>query len=82
MLVSNHIDIDKEHPKKHKRMQHFKHSDTKCIICQKQGHLCQTCSNSYLKPVQVEIDYTYRMKREFEKLLEKKIDQINKIDSC
>ena len=34
------------------------------------------CTSSLLKPVMVEVGYTYRMKRQFEQLLEKRVDQV------
>ena len=40
----------------------------KCNFChEKIGQLCQVCSNQMLHPVQVEVKYTYLMKRDLEK---------------
>lgn len=50
------------------------------VCCQRDGELCSMCTGAMLKPVMVEVGYTYRMKRQFEQLLEKRIDQTIEAD--
>ena len=51
--------------------------EVKCIFCcTSAGQLCHSCTNQMMKGIRVEIDYVHRMKRQFEKIIEKRIDQI------
>lgn len=49
----------------------------KCHFCLSNcGQLCQVCGNHLLRTAKVEASYTYLMKRELEKQLEKRVTQL------
>ena len=51
---------------------------TKCGVCRdNQAKLCARCANDCLKVGRVQLDYTYRMKRGLQKLMEKHFKRLS-----
>ena len=63
-----------------KSLKAFEKSDksiyTRCVICFKDGDVCHWCANKMLREIRAETGLTYRIKRNFEKVLESKIDEM------
>ena len=58
------------------RISELRIKTTKCAIClDNTAKLCANCSNDILKCSRIELDYTYRMCRDMQKTLEKRIRQ-------
>lgn len=54
---------------------------TKCGFCRdKKASICCHCAGKDLREARVEVDYTYRMKRDLEKALEKRIEAFMSIN--